>query len=202
MKILGNENTTLSRKDLKERREKLESLFSEMLDVMGFNYSEDPNMQGTPRRMAKMYMNELFTGCFSKAPKFTVFPNTKKVDEMVYLRNIKVTSMCSHHFMPFIGVAHIAYVPDKKVCGVSKLSRVVRHFARRPQIQEELTAQILVYLQEALQPKGIMCIIEAQHMCMSVRGVNEPETSMGTSRISGVFKKDEVRQEFLSLLKH
>jgi GTP cyclohydrolase I len=163
---------------------------------------DDPSLRDTPRRIAKMYANELFSGLYLQPPRMTAFPNDGKHDEMVILRHIRVISTCEHHFMPFVGKAHVGYVPrsDGYICGISKLARVVNWFARRPQVQERLTQQIVDYLQKKLQAQGVMVVIEAQHHCMVCRGVLEPDTSMVTSAFKGVFEKKDARDEFLALI--
>ena len=180
---------------------KVEEQFGLFLSALGFDWESDVQMMDTPKRVAKMYVKELFAGCYEDEPKFTVFPNTTKMDEMVVLKRVRILSTCSHHFMPFSGHISIGYIPGEKVCGISKLARVANWFARRPQIQEELTSQIVDFLEKKLQPAGVMVVIEAQHGCMTNRGVNEFNSSMVTSRVTGAFKKPETRQEFLSLIR-
>lgn len=177
------------------------SAFANFLTTLGFDWENDVQMVDTPHRVAKMYVKELFAGCYEDEPKFTMFPNTTQMDEMVILKRVRIISTCSHHFMPFSGYISIGYIPGEKVCGISKLARVANWFAKRPQIQEELTSQIVSFLEEKLKPVGVMVVIEAQHGCMTNRGVNEFNSSMVTSRVTGAFKKDETRQEFLSLIR-
>jgi len=173
--------------------------FREILEVLTFNL-EDQQIEGTPNRWAKMMVNELLTGCYDEEPHITVFKNTKKYDEMVFLGPIEIKSLCSHHFIPFRGNAYVAYIPEDYVCGISKLSRVVSWFMRRPQIQEELTKQIADYIEEKINPKGCAVYIEAQHECMILRGVEENNSWMKTSDLRGRFRNSDTRQEFFSML--
>jgi GTP cyclohydrolase I len=200
-RILGNGNWQLTDNDVIAIKKVIAQKFRGMFQLMGYDLEKDSNMRETPERIAKMYIEELFIGNYIPAPKFTVFPNTNKIDEMIVLEAIDLKSMCSHHFMPFVGKAHIAYIPRDKLCGISKLARVVKWFMRRPQIQEELTAQIADFIEKKLKPIGVAVIIKAQHMCMTMRGVNEFESMMTTSKLTGAFKeKVETRNEFLALI--
>lgn len=159
-------------------------------------------MKGTPHRVAKMYIDELFEGVYTDPPDITVFPNEKEYDEIIISGPIAVKSMCSHHFEPFSGYAFIGYMPADKVIGVSKLTRISRWFARRPQIQEELTEQIAHYLEDKLQPEGVMVQIKAKHYCMLHRGVNEHNAQMITSVALGKFRDQQsAKMEFLELIK-
>ena len=154
------------------------------------------SMAGTARRMASAYA-ELFS-----APPFalTTFPNDEGYDELVVARDIPVTSVCEHHLLPFTGVACVGYLPGDRILGLSKLARVVEHFARRPQVQERLTMQVASWLQEHLQPRGVGVIIAAEHSCMSLRGVRAAGASTVTSRLQGLMRTDPAqRREFLDL---
>jgi len=196
----SNGNRVLSDFDRTAMIECLTGTFENMLELMGIS-KDDPQTKETPGRMAKMYVNELCSGLYDEEPKITVFPNTKEYDEMVLLGPVQIKSICSHHFIPFIGNAYIAYIPDKKVIGISKLARICKWFMRRPQIQEELTKQIADYLQEKLSPKGVAVFIEAQHLCMTARGVEEHASQMKTSDLRGAFiEKPEARQEFFNMI--
>ena len=171
----------------------------EMLTAIG----DDPSREGlqqTPRRIAEMY-SEIFEGLWIDPLKYleTVFQVAH--DEMVVLRNIPFYSMCEHHFLPFHGEAHVGYIPDGRVVGISKLARVVEGFARRPQIQEQLTSQIAEAIMEVLKPDGVAVVIEAEHLCMTMRGVKKPGSRMVTSAMRGDFKQSAVtRAGFLSLV--
>lgn len=166
---------------------------------------DDPEREGlidTPARVARSY-EEFFKG-YAEDPEALLartFEETEGYDEMVVLRDIRIESHCEHHMVPIIGRAHVAYMPGTRVVGISKLARVVDAYARRFQIQEKLTAQIANTIQEVLQPRGVAVIIEANHQCMSTRGVHKPGASMVTSRMLGAFRDDpSTRKEFLSII--
>jgi GTP cyclohydrolase I len=165
---------------------------------------EDPDREGlreTPRRIAEMY-EEIFGGLAIDPRKYLGVTFEVAHDEMVLLRNIPFYSMCEHHFLPFHGEAHVGYVPDGRVVGISKLARVVEGFARRPQIQEQLTTQIADAIMEVLEPDGVAVVIEAEHLCMTMRGVKKPGSRMITSAMRGTFRKSQVtRAEFLLLVR-
>ncbi len=154
----------------------------------------------TPRRVVKSF-GELFAGYKMSPEKAlgTVF-DSNGYDQMVILKDIELYSTCAHHMIPFIGRAHIGYVPGKKVVGLSKLARLVEVYARRLQIQEQLTQQIADSMMKILEPKGVMVVIESKHLCMCARGIGKQHSSMVTSAIHGVFEKSEVRSEFLNLM--
>jgi GTP cyclohydrolase I len=170
------------------------------LDALGFDWRNDPNSSDTPNRVAKAFVTDLAMGCYTPPPKVTAFDNVDKYDGMVCQNNIKVVSMCSHHHAPFMGYAHVAYIPSKdgKVIGLSKLNRIVDWFSRRPQVQENLTMQIHQYIdQVCVKNKGVAVMIEANHTCCSNRGIKHDST-MRTARMSGAFldEKDNSRSEF------
>jgi GTP cyclohydrolase IA len=197
----SNGNSVLTEKEIQKKQTKLEKVFTQMIETLGYDIN-DQQLQETPKRMAKMYVRELFQGSFIEEPKMTVFENTEHCDSMVFLGDISVKSTCSHHFIPFLGKAYIAYIPNEKVCGISKLARVVRWFMRRPQIQEEMTKQIADYIEEKLNPKGVAVYIEAQHLCMIARGVEEYNSVMKTSEVRGVFRDNsDARNEFFQMVK-
>ena len=183
-----------------EHRNKIEEAVRTILEAIG----EDPNRQGiakTPERVARMY-GELFEGMNTDATDHLgVVFEEEKYDEMVVLRDIPFCSMCEHHLLPFMGKAHIAYLPDGKVIGLSKLARVVDVYARRPQLQERLTGQIADILMEQLDAKGTAVVIEANHTCMTIRGVRKPGAMMVTSAMRGQFRKNlATRNEAMDLL--
>jgi GTP cyclohydrolase IA len=154
------------------------------------------SLAGTPRRMARAYA-ELFT---SRPFDLTTFPNEEGYDELVLARSIPVRSVCEHHLLPFFGVAHVGYLPGERILGLSKLARVVEHFARRPQVQERLTKQVADWLDEQLRPKGVGVVIEAEHTCMSLRGVLAVGSNTVTSTLLGSLREDpRSRQEFFTL---
>lgn len=170
------------------------------LDALGFDWRNDPNSSDTPRRVAKAFVTDLAMGCYTEPPKVTAFDNVDGYDGIVCQNNIKVVSMCSHHHAPFTGVAHVAYIPSKtgKVIGLSKLNRIVDWFSRRPQVQENLTAQIHDYINMVcVKNNGVAVMIEANHTCCSNRGIKHDST-MRTARMSGAFldNKDQSRAEF------
>jgi GTP cyclohydrolase I len=200
MTILANYNLILSKTEKDKKIKELTRVFNEFIEIMGYE-KNDPNLRDTPKRMAKMYVNELCIGNFEKEPKITIFPNTKNYNEMIISGPIKIKSLCSHHMISFIGNAYVSYIPNNKVIGLSKIARIVQWFMRRPQIQEELTEQISSYLEEKLQPKGVAVVIKAQHLCMTVRGVEENESFMTTSSLKGSFLENvETRVEFFNLI--
>lgn len=173
---------------------------TEIMKILGLDLN-DPNLRDTPRRFAKMYL-EIFKGLDEKnTPELTVFPNEDGFDQMVAMTDISFYSMCAHHLLPFWGRAHVAYIPTNQIVGLSKLARMVEYHARRPQIQERLTTQVSNYIEEKLNPRGSMVVVEARHLCMEMRGVEKPETWTITSAVRGVFKKEQAsREEFMGLL--
>lgn len=161
----------------------------------------DPNLTDTPVRVAKMYL-EMFHGLKEGArPKITTFPNEEGYHGMVMEKEIPFYSMCSHHLVPFYGHAHIAYIPTDRIIGLSKLPRIVEFYAKRPQLQERLTEQVVTFLEQELRPLGAMVVIEARHMCVEMRGVKKPGAVTVTSAIRGSFLDRPVREEFLDLLR-
>ena len=179
--------------------ERIEKAVKEILLAVGEDIERE-GLKGTPARVARMYA-ELLSG-MQEDPKQhikTVF--TEKYDEVVLLRDIPFYSICEHHLMPFIGAAHVAYLPTGTVLGVSKLARIVDSFARRLQVQERLTEQIADFMMTALQPKGIAVVLEAAHSCMTIRGIKKPGSVMVTSALRGTFRKDpRSRNEVISLI--
>jgi GTP cyclohydrolase I len=180
--------------------ERIERAFRDIIEAIG----EDPLREGlvdTPARFARMYA-ELFEGLRQDPRDFLKIGFEVGHDEMVILKDIPFYSICEHHFMPFHGIAAVGYVPDGRVVGLSKLARLVESFAHRPQIQEQLTGQIADTLMEVLEPDGVAVVIEAEHLCMTQRGVKKPGARMVTSATRGMFRKNEVtRAEFLSLVR-
>lgn len=165
---------------------------------------EDPNREGlkeTPARVARSYQ-EIYAGYKQNPEEVLKIFEDDSCDEMVILKGIEFTSNCEHHMLPFVGQAHIAYIPDGKVIGISKLARVLGIFSRRLQIQERMTEQITQALMEHLKPKGAACVLEASHLCMSCRGVSKQHSRMVTSSLLGVFRQPEVRSEFFSMIRN
>jgi GTP cyclohydrolase IA len=167
-----------------------------LLEALGYDTSDEV-LNETPRRVAAAYAQMLTPIEF----EFTTFPN-EGYDELILARSIQFHSLCMHHMLPFVGVAHVGYIPEDRIVGLSKLARVVEHFARDLQVQERLTEQIASCLQEHLNPKGVGVVLEAEHMCMSLRGVQKPGTRTVTSSLHGAIRDDaRTRQEFLSLVR-
>ncbi len=173
--------------------------FRGILEALNLDAS-DPNLIGTPERVARMYL-EVFRGLEEGTrPVLTTFPNRERYSQIVSVRDIPFYSMCAHHFLPFFGHAHVAYLPGERILGLSKLARVVDLFARDLQVQERLTTQIASWLQRELEPKGVGVVLEAEHMCMSLRGVQKLGTKTVTSALQGLVRDDaRTRQEFLAL---
>jgi GTP cyclohydrolase I len=167
----------------------------DLLDALGVDLL-DEGLRDTPRRVAAMYA-ELLTPAPFRA---TTFPNDGHYDELVVATGIPFHSLCEHHLVPFVGVAHVGYLPGERIVGLSKLARVVEHFARRLQVQERMTAQIAGWIDDHLEPKGVGVVLEAEHLCMSLRGVQKPGTRTITSTLHGLVRDDaRTRQEFLAL---
>ena len=186
------------------RTEKIDIIkdkITDIMNVMGLDLSDD-SLQDTPNRVAKMFINEIFWGLDYEAfPKCTAVENKMEYESMVVERNINVQSNCEHHFVVIDGVGTVAYIPNKKVLGLSKLNRVVEYFAKRPQIQERLTEQVFYALQYILDTEHIAVVIDAQHYCVKSRGVEDVGSSTITSKLGGGFKKDKaLRAEFMNLI--
>jgi GTP cyclohydrolase IA len=171
-----------------------------ILDALGLDTS-DPNLAETDIRVAKMYL-EMFHGLAEGAePKVTTFPNEEGYSHMVMETQLPFYSMCAHHLVPFYGHAHIAYIPRERILGLSKFSRILEFYAKRPQLQERLTEQVVTFLEEKLEPQGAMVVIEARHLCVEMRGVKKPGAVTVTSALRGIFHQKPVREEFLDLLR-
>jgi GTP cyclohydrolase IA len=186
------------------QREKVERIAHHVraiLSVLGLDLS-DPNLAETDFRVAKMYL-EMFHGLAEGAePKVTTFPNQEGYTHMVMEKQIPFYSLCAHHLVPFYGHAHIAYIPRDRILGLSKFSRILEFYAKRPQLQERITEQVVTYLEDKLQPQGAMVVIEARHLCVEMRGVKKPGAWTVTSALRGIFHQRPVREEFLDLLRH
>lgn len=195
-------NGEISKEELELRRSDAESAFKNFLIALGYDVDNDPNMKGTPQRVTKMYMKEICRGTYQTPPKLTSFENRSLYDGIVFQGNIAVKSVCSHHMAFIKGKCHIAYIPGKRVIGLSKLNRIVDWFSRRPQLQEQLTMQIHNYLKASLEDTlGVAVYIEAEHSCVSMRGI-EHESKMSTVKLSGVFldQKNKSRDEFYQMI--
>lgn len=198
----ANGNRPLAESERELMISQLEQKFSEILDILRMS-KDDPNLTYTPRRMAKMYVNELLSGRFTEPPKITVFPNRNNVNNLVISKGIKVMSLCSHHWQVISGHCTIGYIPDKNVVGISKLTRIVDWFCRRAQIQEELGEQIADYIEELIHPQALGVVINAKHYCMIARGVSagEEDSVMVTSVVRGLMMDDAtLRNEFIKLI--
>ncbi len=172
-----------------------------MLEELGLDLA-DPNLENTDRRVARMYQ-EMFQGLKEGSkPEVTTFPNDENYQAMVMERDLRFYSMCAHHLVPFYGHAHIAYIPSDRIIGLSKFGRILEFYAKRPQLQERLTEQVVDCLVERLEPRGAMVVIEARHLCVEMRGVKKPGALTVTSAIRGSFHERPVREEFLDLLAH
>lgn len=170
-----------------EKKEKIASLFAEIMDVMGLDLTDD-SLSGTPQRVAKMYIDEIFSGLNpANKPKIALFDNKYRYNQMLVEKNISFYSNCEHHFVPIIGKAHVAYISSGKVIGLSKLNRVVQYFAKRPQVQERLTNQIGMELQQILGTEDVAVIIDAKHLCVSSRGIKDESSATVTVFYGGAF---------------
>lgn len=171
--------------------------FEEIMHTLGLDLNDD-SLKGTPLRVAKMYVKEIFSGLDPKnKPDATLFDNKFQYNQMLVEKDIKVHSYCEHHFVPIIGKAHVAYISNGQVIGLSKINRIVDYFARRPQVQERLTEQIAVDLKKILHTEDVAVIIEAEHMCVAMRGVKDHGSSTTTSSYHGKFLEKETKEEFL-----
>ncbi len=181
-----------------EKKMKLiQTKMADILDILGLDLQDD-SLSGTPRRVAKMFVTEIFRGLNPEnLPKLSSFENKYKYGEMLVEKDISVFSTCEHHLLPIIGKAHVAYISNGRVLGLSKINRIVDYFARRPQVQERLTVQIVKAMQEALQTEDVACVVDAKHLCLVSRGIKDITSSTLTAEYGGKFKDPEVRKEFL-----
>lgn len=177
--------------------ELIQKKFGEIMEILGLDLSDD-SLKDTPKRVAKMYVKEIFSGLNPKnKPSVTLFDNKYKFSQMLVERNIAVYSYCEHHFVPIIGKAHVAYFSSGKVVGLSKINRIVQYYAKRPQVQERLTVQIANELKEMLKTEDVAVLIDADHLCVASRGVQDVSSSTVTSSYYGRFLDPNVRDEFL-----
>ncbi|MDC0609734.1 GTP cyclohydrolase I FolE [Vibrio sp.] len=185
-----------------EKKEKIEHHMREILNLLGLDLTDD-SLEETPHRIAKMYVDEVFSGLdYRNFPKITVIENKMNVSEMVRVKDITVTSTCEHHLVTIDGKAAVAYIPRGKIIGLSKINRIVRFFAQRPQVQERMTQQILVALQTLLESDDVAVTIDATHYCVKSRGVMDATSETTTTALGGIFKSNpSTRSEFLSGLK-
>ncbi|MFZ1291119.1 MAG: GTP cyclohydrolase I FolE [Melioribacteraceae bacterium] len=181
--------------------ELIKNKFNDIMEILGLDL-KDESLQDTPKRVAKMFVKEIFSGLNpSNKPKPTLFQNKFNFNEMLIEKNITIYSYCEHHFVPIIGKAHIAYFPNKHIIGLSKLNRVAQYFAKRPQVQERLTIQIANELKETLQTEDVAVIIEADHLCVASRGVQDVNSSTVTSSFGGKFLDSNNKIELLNYIK-
>lgn len=182
---------------------RIEKQFTKIMETLGLDLTDD-SLMDTPKRVAKMYVNEIFYGLdYENFPKCTAVDNKMKYDEMVVEKNINVQSNCEHHFVVIDGLATVAYIPTNKVLGLSKMNRIVEYFAKRPQIQERLTSQIFHAMSFILETDNVAVTIDATHYCVKSRGVEDTGSSTVTSHLGGAFKTDPaLRQEFLALARN
>lgn len=174
--------------------------FKEIMQILGLDLSDD-SLSGTPNRVAKMYVTEIFSGLNPKnKPEVKLFENRYNYKNILLEKNISFHSVCEHHFVPITGKAHVAYIPNGKVVGLSKLNRIVRYFAQRPQVQERMTIQIVNMLKEELNTDSVAVIIEADHMCVAMRGVQDVHSSTVTSEFSGKFLDTKTREELMKYI--
>lgn len=207
---LGNDHVSSSEETpmrpdafLLSDEEKIDRIRDNVRDIMltlGMDM-EDDSLRGTPQRVAKMFVTELFGGLHpERKPNPSTFKNKYKYGEMLVEKNITVYSTCEHHLLPIVGKAHIAYISSGTVIGLSKMNRIVDHFAKRPQVQERLNIQIVRELQSALNTEDVACVIDAKHLCVNSRGIRDVESSTVTAEYGGKFKDEAVRREFLDYI--
>ncbi len=207
---LGDDHISLSeetplRKDAfilsdEEKIERIKGSVREILLTLGMDL-EDDSLKGTPNRVAKMFVKEIFGGLHpDKKPNSSTFDNKYKYGEMLVEKNITLYSTCEHHLLPIVGRAHIAYISGGSVVGLSKMNRIVDYYARRPQVQERLNIQIVRELQKVLGTEDVACVIDAKHLCVNSRGIRDIESSTVTAEYGGKFKEEAVRNEFLEYI--
>lgn len=185
-----------------DKKIRIAELFAEIMDVMGLDLTDD-SLRGTPNRVAKMYIDEIFAGLNPKnKPKVALFDNKYQYNQMLVEKNITFYSNCEHHFVPIIGKAHVAYISSGKVIGLSKLNRIVQYFAKRPQVQERLTNQIALELKKILNTEDIAVIIDAKHLCVSSRGIKDDTSATVTSYYGGAFNTPNKITELQNYLNH
>lgn len=178
----------------------IEEKFAEIMDALGLDLTDD-SLKGTPRRVAKMYVKEIFGGLNpEKAPKNSNFDNKYGYTEMLVEKDITVYSTCEHHFLPIVGKAHVAYFSSGQVIGLSKMNRIVDYYAKRPQVQERMTIQVVKHLQQFLETEDVACVIDARHLCINSRGIQDIQSSTVTSEFGGKFQEPDVKQEFLNYI--
>jgi GTP cyclohydrolase I len=183
-----------------QKIEKIEGHFRAIMQTLGLDLTDD-SLRGTPRRVAKMYVEEVFSGLNPKnQPNARLFENKYKYDQMLVEKEITFYSHCEHHFVPIYGKAHVAYFSAGKVIGLSKINRIVQYYAKRPQVQERLTVQIGKEMERALKTEHVAVVVDANHLCVASRGVGDTNSKTGTAYFSGKFKDENVKREFLNYI--
>ena len=186
--------------DDRSKIELIERHFAEIMNILGLDLSDD-SLKGTPHRVAKMFVKEIFSGLNSdNKPKIKLFENKFNYKQMLVEKDIKVNSYCEHHFVPIVGRAHIAYISNGSVIGLSKINRIVKYYSKRPQLQERLTLQIAGELKKVLKTEDVAVVIEASHMCVTMRGVEDEQSNTTSSSFHGRFLNKDTRNEFLSYI--
>ncbi len=184
-----------------QKIEIIQKHFRAIMETLGLD-TRDESLRGTPYRVAKMYVKEIFRGLNPvNKPVAKKFSNKYEYNDMVLEKNIRVSSFCEHHFLPFIGKAHVAYISSGKVIGLSKINRIVDHYSRRPQVQERLTLQIADELEHVLESEDIAVFIESKHFCVSMRGIQDSASSTITTEFRGAFKQNEIKQRFIDFIR-
>lgn len=202
---IGTSSDTPMRKDAfelsdTEKMELIKGDVKHIMETLGLDLTDD-SLKGTPNRVAKMFVKEIFGGLNPKnKPKASTFENKYKYGEMLVEKNITLYSTCEHHLLPIVGRAHVAYISNGTVVGLSKMNRIVDYYAKRPQVQERLTIQIVRELQKVLNTEDVACVIDAKHLCVNSRGIRDIDSSTVTSEFGGKFKEKETRREFLDYL--
>jgi GTP cyclohydrolase I len=186
--------------DDEEKINRIEKHFKEIMQILGLDLNDD-SLNGTPRRVAKMYVKEVFSGLNPKnRPHARLFENKYNYDQMLVEKDITFYSHCEHHFVPIYGKAHVAYFSSGKVIGLSKINRIVQYFSKRPQVQERLTVQIGREIQRVLNTEDVGVVIDANHMCVASRGVGDTNSKTGTAYFSGKFRDENIKREFLNYI--
>ncbi len=183
-----------------EKIETIQNHFEKIMDTLGLDLTDD-SLKGTPKRVAKMFVKEIFGGLHpERKPSTSTFDNKYQYGEMLVEKNIVVYSTCEHHFLPIVGRAHVAYISKGRVIGLSKMNRIVDYYAKRPQVQERMTKQIVAALQEALGTDDVACVIDAKHLCVNSRGIRDIESSTVTAEFGGAFQSEEKKRDFLDYI--
>ena len=184
-----------------QKIELIQEKVGEILHTLGMDLTDD-SLKGTPKRVAKMFVKEIFSGLHpDNKPKASTFDNKYKYGEILVEKNITLYSTCEHHLLPIVGKAHIAYISNGTVVGLSKMNRIVQYYAQRPQVQERLTLQVVEELQKVLNTKDVACVIDAKHLCVNARGISDITSSTVTAEFGWVFKQQDKKQEFLDYIK-